>query len=162
MGVAVVRGTELLDYGVHQLRNGDRADDLLAHGKEVLFTIIRDHCPVVVAIETPYLIASKRGAVLTTLAEMLRQRSTEFGIAVQELSPEEVRTRVTGNPRARKIEVAATLAHQFRELGRMVPRQPRAPALWLTSRERYWLHMFDALAIAMASSAIQGRLPESS
>ena len=84
MGVAVIRGPELLDYGVHQLRNGERADDLLAHGKEVLFSIIRDHNPAIVAIEAPYL--SRRTGGLLLLGSCTSSPRRRPGTSIVELA----------------------------------------------------------------------------
>ena len=152
IGAVVLRGTELLAYGVHELKNGTRPYDVIGLARRVVFGYIADHGPDTVAIEAPYLIAMERGAVLTTLAKELHHRAKELGIDVQELTPETVRHRVMGNPRATKYEVAQHLAtNQFPELKSMIPRKPKRPALWLTSRERYWLHMFDALAIAVTA-----------
>ena len=151
LGAVVVRGHELLAYGVHELKNGERPYDVIGHARRVVFGYIAEHGPETVAIEAPYLIATERGAVLTTLAKELHERAKELGLHVQELSPETVRQRVAGSPRATKYEVAQGLAKvKFPELQPLVPRKPKTPALWLTSRERYWLHMFDALALAVA------------
>lgn len=159
LGTAVLRGPELLDYGVHVLRNGDRADELLTHGKEVLFRIVRDYAPTIVAIEAPYLITTKRAAVLSTLAQVLHRRAADLGLRVLELTPESVRQEVTGNPHARKIEVATALARRLPQLQNLVPRPPKVPVLWLTARERYWLHMFDALALALACGSLRTKHP---
>lgn len=152
LGTAVLRGPLLVDFGVHVLRNGERADDLLAHGKQILFSKIRDHAPAVVAIEAPYLIKTKRAAVLSTFAQVLHRKAADLGLRVLEISPESVRQDVAGKPNARKIEVAVALASRFPQLQPLVPKQPKVPALWLTPRERYWLHMFDALALAHAAA----------
>jgi Holliday junction resolvasome RuvABC endonuclease subunit len=152
LGAAVICGEELLAYGVHQLRNGERPYDLIGQARRVVLGYVERHTPQIVAIEAPYLIATKRAAVLSTLAQELHERAMELGLEVQELSPEEVRRGVTGNSGATKYEVAQRLAGTgFPELKRMVPNKPRMPASWLSSRERYWLHMFDALALAVAS-----------
>jgi Holliday junction resolvasome RuvABC endonuclease subunit len=151
LGAVVVRGHKLLAYGVHELKNGERPYDVIGHARRVVFGYIAEHGPQTVAIEAPYLISTERGAVLTTLARELHHRAKELGLEVQELSPETVRQRVAQNPRATKYEVAQGLAaKRFPELQPMVPRKPKTSALWLTSRERYWLHMFDALALAEA------------
>ena len=150
LGAAVVRGHELLAYGVHELRNGERPYDVIGQARRVVFGYIERHGPQFVAIEAPYLIATKRGAVLTVLARELHERAKELGLEVAELSPEKVRQAVTGNPRATKYEVAQKLAIDFPELRRLVPKKPKTQALWLTSRERYWLHMFDAFALSVA------------
>lgn len=152
LGVVVVRDHELLAYGVHELKNGTRPYDVIGHARRVIFKHIAEHGPDIVAIEAPYLIATERGAVLSTLAKELHERAKDLGLAVQELSPETVRKRVTKNPKATKYEVAQHLAEaDFPELRTLVPKKPKTPALWLSSRERYWLHMFDALALAMAT-----------
>jgi hypothetical protein len=113
--------------------------------------LIEQHGPGIVAIEEPYRIATERGAVLTTLARELHERAKELGLDVVELSPEEVRERITGNAKATKYQVAQALVREnFPQLGHLMPKKPKTPALWLSPRERYWLHMFDALALAVA------------
>lgn len=58
---------------------------------------------------------------------------------------------MVGNPRATKIDVAETLVrHGFEELKELIPRRPARAALGLRPRDKYWLHMFDALALAVA------------
>jgi len=153
LGAVVVRDHELLAYGVHELKNGTKPYDVIGYARRAIFKHIADHGPDLVAIEAPYLIATERGAILTTLAKELHERAKDLGLAVIELSPELVRQRVTGNPRATKYEVAQHLAgNDFPELRALVPKKPKTPALWLSSRERYWLHMFDALALAVVGS----------
>jgi Holliday junction resolvasome RuvABC endonuclease subunit len=157
LGAAVVRGHELLAYGVHILKNGHQPYDVIGQARRVVFRYIEQYDPQVVAIEAPYLIATERGAVLTVLARELHERSKDLGLEVVELSPEKVRQSVTGNALSTKYEVAQRLAAtDFPELRRLVPKKPKTPALWLTSRERYWLHMFDALGLAEAA----GRQPD--
>jgi len=151
LGAAVLRGPDLLAYGVHELKNGERPYDVIGQARRVVFRYIELHQPQVVAIEAPYPIATERGAVLTTLARELHERAKELGLEVVELSPEAVRQAVVGKERATKYEVAQRLvADRFPELKALVPKKPKTPALWLTSRERYWLHMFDALALGVA------------
>ncbi len=100
------------------------------------------------------MIATKRAAVLTTLAQELHERAKELGLEVQEPSPETVRQQVTGNPKATKYEVAQRLATtRFPGLTGKVPMKSKTPALWLTSRERYWLHTFDALSLCIGADA---------
>lgn len=83
------------------------------------------------------------------MAKELHLRAKELGLDERELSPEEVRSRLTGDPKSTRYEVAQHLAEtDFPDLRALVPKKLKTPALWLTSRERYWLHMFDALALA--------------
>jgi len=153
LGAAVIRGRKLLRYAVHELRNGMRPYDVIGQARRVVFKYIEQQAPQIVAIEAPYLIATERGATLTTLARELHERAKELGLQVVELSPERVRQVIVGNPKATKYEVAQRLtASGFPELLSIVPRKPRTPALWLSSRERYWLHVYDALALAVAAA----------
>jgi len=148
LGAAVLRGGKLLAYGVHELRNGQHPHDVIGHAKRVVLRYLEVNEPQVVAIEAPYLIATKRGAVLSTLCQELHERTKELGFTVRESSPEEVRRAITGDSRATKYDVARALVNHFPELKELAPNKPKIPALWLTSRDRYWLHVFDALAIA--------------
>src|SRR6266568_946059 len=98
LGAVVLRGNDLLAYAVHELKNGTRPYDVIGQARRVVFRYIEQHEPQIVAIEAPYLIATERGAVLTTLARELHERAKELGLDVWELSPELVRRRLTGNP----------------------------------------------------------------
>lgn len=153
LGAAVLRGSELLAYGVHELKNGTQPYDVIGQARRVVFRYIELHEPQVVAIEAPYRIATERGAALTTLARELHERAKDLGLEVMELSPEQVRSAITGNPKATKYEVAQKLAADyFPELLPLVPKKPKTPALWLSSRERYWLHAFDAVGLGQVAA----------
>lgn len=149
MGAAVIRGKELLDFGVHQLRNGAKPYDLIGHARAVVLRYIERYDPTIVAIEKPYRISEDRAELLSAVVQELRGRSKELGIEVRELSPEEVRQAVAGNPRANKIEVAeALITGGFDQLKTLTPARPANSALGLRPKDKYWLHMFDALAAA--------------
>ena len=126
LGAAVLRGPELLAYGVHELKNGTQPHDVIGQARRVVFRYIELHEPQVVAIEAPYRIATERGAVLTTLARELHERAKDLGLEVVELTPEQVRLAITGNPKATKYEAAQKLAaDHFPELQLLVPKKPK-------------------------------------
>lgn len=152
LGAAVLRGTKLRAYAIHELKNGDHPVEAIDQARRVVFKYIEQHSPEIVAIEAPYLIATKRGALLTTLAHELHRRAEDLGVRVLELSPEAVRQVVAGNGRATKIDVATALvARGFGELRHLIPKKPARSALGLSPHDRYWLHMFDALSLAVAA-----------
>ncbi len=152
MGLAVLRGRELLFYGVRTLRNGARPYDVVGQARRIVLEAIEKHRPQVVAIEEPFNLPTKRSHLLNVIADELRERAAELGMQVLALSPEEIRRRVTGNPRATKIEVAEYLArHGFDQLAMLIPKRPARAALGLRPRDKYWLHMFDALGLAVSS-----------
>jgi Holliday junction resolvasome RuvABC endonuclease subunit len=151
MGLAVLRGSELRYFGVRTLRNGTRPHDVIGQARRIVLSAIKRHSPQVVAIEEPLNLPTKRAHVLSVIAQELRGRAEEIGLEVVELSPAGIRERVTGNPRATKIEVAETLVRTgFAQLRDLIPKRPARAALGLRPRDKYWLHMFDALALAIA------------
>lgn len=153
LGAAVLRGRELVAYGVHELRNGARPYEVIGQARRVVLAYIERHGPQVVAIEAPYVSTTKRGAILSTIVQELHERSREMGLEVLEMSPEQVRRVVTGRDRASKIEVAESIvASGFGDLRHLVPVRAARAALGLRPRDRYWLHAFDALALAIAGS----------
>jgi Holliday junction resolvasome RuvABC endonuclease subunit len=152
MGLAVLRGRDLRYFGVHTLRNGTRPHDLIGQARRIVLTAIEKHQPHVVAIEEPFNLPTKRAHLLNVIDDELRGRAAELGLEVIALSPEAIRQRVTGNPRATKIEVAEHLSDTgFDQLRDLIPKRPKRAALGLRPRDKYWLHMFDALAIAVAA-----------
>ncbi len=155
MGLAVLRGRELRHYAVRTLRNGSRPHDVIGQAKKLLLETLENHRPDVVAIEEPFNLPTKRSHLLNVIADELRERAAELGMQVVAFSPEEIRRRVTGNPRATKIDVAEHLArHGFDQLATLIPKRPARAALGPAPRDKYWLHMFDALAIAVSASEI--------
>ena len=153
MGLAVLRDRELLGYGVHTLRNGTRPYDVVGQARRIVLAAIEKHSPQIVAIEEPFNLPTKRAHLLNVIADELRGRAEELGLAVVELSPAAIRERVTGNPRATKIDVAEVLVRNgFNQLHDLIPKRPARPALGLRPKDKYWLHMFDALAIAVAAT----------
>jgi len=154
MGLAVIRGPELLAYGVHTLRNGTRPHDVIGQARHIVLQMIARHAPDVVAIEEPLAIATKRAALMSVIVDELRSRAEELSLGVVELSPRAVREAVVGNLNATKFDVAAALiAGRYGELKALVPKRPVRSGLGLGPKDKYWLHMFDALAVALAADA---------
>jgi Holliday junction resolvasome RuvABC endonuclease subunit len=153
MGLVVLRGTELLWYGVRTLRNGQRPYDVIGQARRIVLGTVSIYTPDIVAIEEPLNLPTKRAAVLSVIAQELRARTEELGLRVVELSPRVARAVAVANARATKIDVAEALVRSgFEQLGSLVPRRPARPVLGLAPRDKYWLHMFDALALAVAAS----------
>lgn len=152
MGLAVLRGRELRYFGVRTLRNGTRPYDVIGLARRIVLAAIAKYSPNIVAIEEPFNLPTKRSNLLNVISDELRGRAEEIGLEVVALSPSAIRERVTGNPRATKIDVAEVLVRGgFEQLRELIPKRPKRAALGLRPRDKYWLHMFDALALAMAS-----------
>jgi Holliday junction resolvasome RuvABC endonuclease subunit len=152
MGVVVLAGQELLSSGVHTLRNGERPHDVIGQAKRIVLGYVARFHPEIVAFEAPLPIASRRGAILAVVGQEFHARSRELGLEVRALPPHEVRQVLLGNPRATKFEIAHALVHMgFEELREKLPQKPARAALGFRPRDRYWLHLFDALAVALAT-----------
>lgn len=157
MGIAVIRGMELLSYGVHTLRNGERPHDVIGQAKRVALSYVERFAPEIVAIEEPILKATKRAAVLSVIAQELRARAEETGLEVIELAPWEIRERLLGDPHANKLQVAEKLvAMGFEDLRAKLPARPNRAVLGFRPGEKYWLHVFDALAMAVVVGILAG------
>lgn len=152
MGLAIIRDRELISFGVHTLRNGHRPHDVVGQARRIVLAAIEEYGPQVVAIEKPYMLPTKRAAILSVIEQELRARAEDLGLRVVELTPEQIRQSVVGNPRATKIDVAeALVAGDFPQLADLVPKRPARAALGLRARDKYWLHMFDSLGLAVAA-----------
>jgi len=100
------------------------------------------------------MLPTKRAALMSAIAQELQERASELGARVIELTPQQVRQSVVGNPKATKLDVAEALIRRgFVELKTKVPVKPAWSALGFRSGEKYWLHMFDALGLACAAQA---------
>jgi hypothetical protein len=86
-------------------------------------------------------------------SQELHARSRELGLQVIEIYPAAAREKVAGNPHATKLDIARMLTARFPELQRRLPFAPPHPVLGFRPRDRYWLHLFDALAVAVAISS---------
>jgi Holliday junction resolvasome RuvABC endonuclease subunit len=162
MGVVVIRGLELLSYGVHTLRNGTNPHNVIGQAKRVVLEAIARHQPQIVAIEEPLMLATKRAALMSVIVQELRSRAEELSLEVVELSPRAIRQAVVGSRFATKLEVAeAVTTIGSAGLSHLVPRLPARSALGFRPRDKYWLHMFDALAAGRAAqlSGITGTTP---
>jgi len=152
MGIVVLRGDQLLEYGVHTLRNGRKPYDLIGQARRIVLARIQRWQPTTVALEAPLLLPTKRAALLSVITQELRAQARAQRLRVIELSPPQIRLAVANNPRATKVEVAeALVSRDFKSLRRLVPRVPERRVFWLSPKDRYWLHMFDALALAVAA-----------
>jgi Holliday junction resolvasome RuvABC endonuclease subunit len=150
MGIAVLKNGFLAAYAVHTLKNGGHPHDVVDQARSIVLSLLAEFNPSVVAVERPLLYPTKRAALVSVIGEEMMARIRERGVQVVEVSPREVRRVLVGDEHATKIDVARRIVELgFTELQRFLPTPPRRSALGLRPRDRYWLHAFDALAIAL-------------
>ena len=153
MGAAAICGRRLLYAGVHTLRNGARPYDIVGQARRILLELIHDLTPQLVVIEKPLLLPTKRAALVSVIGQELRARGAELGCRTVEMDARSARRVVVANASATKLEVARTLVRDhFPQLAGKLPTPPKRAALGFAPKDRYWLHMFDALALAVAAS----------
>lgn len=127
---------------------------MIGQARRIVLGTIEKHQPQVAAIEEPLMLPTKRAAIMFVIVLESRGRAEELGPEIAELSPATIRERLTANPRATKIDVAEVRVRDgFNQLRQLIPRRPKRAALGLSPRNKYWLHMFDALALACAANS---------
>lgn len=148
MGIALLEGADLLDYRVKTFRNGRRPHELLGQAKAAMVELLEEARPDIVVIEEPFFAETRRSALLTFLVDELRGRVRAGGVRLREYGPRRVREILLGNPRATKRDIARFVAGRFPELApRLHPDD-----FW---KEKYWSHVFDAVALGMAELAVR-------
>jgi Holliday junction resolvasome RuvABC endonuclease subunit len=148
MGVAVLDGDELIDYRVVTFRDGRRVHALLTQARQATTGLLTRVKPDIVVIEEPFFAKTRRSALLTFLVQELRGRLE--GVKIREYGPLTVRKILLGNGRATKRDVARHVIDRFPELERHF----HPDDFW---REKYWSHVFDAVALGLTDQVARGR-----
>ena len=150
MGIALLQGHELLDYRVKTFRNGRKVHELLTQARDTMVHLLEEAQPDLVLIEKPFFGKTKRSALLTFLVQELRGRIRTEHFTFREYEPWKIRSILLDNPKATKREVARFVAGRFPELAQHL----HPGDFW---RERYWSHVFDAVALALADLGVGDR-----
>lgn len=145
LGMAVVSGRRLVASGAVTMRRVPR-DARLAEVRRHVQGWLRLHRPDAVVMEKTYHhpVPWLDGVHRLTLS--IRRLARGQGAAFKTYAPQQVREGVFGNGRATKAEAAVAVALRFPQL-RVYLTQDRR---W---KERFWLNMFDAVALALYHQA---------
>ena len=123
-------------------------DQRLPFAKRNLRAWIRTHRPDVVVVEKTYRHPVPWLDRLHHLSRSARNLATRSGATFAMYSPQAIRATVAGNGKAKKPEVAIAVSLRFPSL-RVYLTQDRR---W---KERHWLNMFDAIALALHHQTTQ-------
>lgn len=148
MGIAVLQGFNLLDYRVKTFRNEKSIRQLLSQGKETMDQLLETLNPEIVVIERPFFSKTRRSALLTFLVEELRIRTRRSKSVLSEYGAREAREILLGDSKATKRDVAEYVVQLFPELQRHF----HPGDFW---REKYWSHVFDAVALGLAELKVR-------
>lgn len=152
LGLAVLDGSGLLHYAVRDLRFARPADELIRATRVALQQLMERYRPTVLAYEKTFYVQSKNSALLQVQEAEIKRIGREAGLKLAGYAPAAVRLVLCGNGRATKDDVAAIIVRRFVDLERWV--LPAAP-----ERRRYWLNMFDAIAVGVVALEHAGRGP---
>jgi Holliday junction resolvasome RuvABC endonuclease subunit len=143
MGVAVLDARRILYGGVLEFTRHSPPDAVLQETRRALWRLIDRYHPAVLAYEKTFWTSSKRLALLHVQEAEIQRVGQMRKLKMAGYAPTKVRAIVCGDGRATKADVADILIERFPELKRY--RRPEGYA-------RYWLHMFDAIAVGVASA----------
>lgn len=141
LGFAVLAGRKLLARDVISLRALPKARRL-PEAQERIAALVQTHYPGAIVVEKTYPHPVPWLDQLHRLTLFARRLARRHRLNFAAYAPQTVRATVVGNGRAKKAEVALAIAHRFPSL-RVYLTQDRR---W---KERYFLNMFDAVALAL-------------
>ncbi len=138
--IAVLRGGELLFYGVKTVTNRKNPQTTLETVSSHIRNLIRKYRPSHLAIKKVF-IRQNNYALLAVVAEQIKAIAKESNLPVDEYASASVRQRICRTLRATRRGTAELLAERFPELKRYYLR--------ITKWERdYYGNLFDAVAFA--------------
>jgi Holliday junction resolvasome RuvABC endonuclease subunit len=141
LGYAVLSGHRLVARDVIALRGLPKARRL-GEAKTRIAALTRTHRPGAIVVERTYRHPLRWLNDLHQVTRAARRLAARRGIAFATYAPQTVRHSVAGHGWAKKSEAAVAMANRFPQL-RVYLTQDRR---W---KEKFWLNMFDAVALAV-------------
>ena len=142
LGVAVLENWELIYWGVKTFKNRTSPQLFLSEVRKVVSKLIGFYQPDIVAQEKISLPQSQSSEQLNKLFREIKKLAKQQGLAYGEYASNTVRKQICQNGRATKKETAKIIVSLYPELAINLT-QDRA---W---KEKYWGHMFDAVAVGL-------------
>lgn len=146
LGFAVLAGRKLIARDVVALR-GIPKEQRLDEARKRIASLIVTHRPRTIVVEKTYRHPVPWLNELHRITLFARRAAGKRRLTFATYSPQAVRQDVAGNGKAKKAEVAIAIAHRFPQL-RVYLTQDRR---W---KEKFWLNMFDAVALALHHQAL--------
>jgi Holliday junction resolvasome RuvABC endonuclease subunit len=143
MGFAVLERTDLLYFGVHTFKHRQSTRRLLAEGQQFVQGLMDTFDPQVFVLEQTWYAHSTRSARLRGFVEAMQRSALWQGLTVLTYTPTIVKKMLCGDGNVTKREVAETLVRKhYSYLAKYLRTD-------LRTRDRYWQHMFDAVALGL-------------
>lgn len=141
MGYALFEGEVLIRYGVKNFKK--RAEKETVPGVDLIRTY-KPRVLILGKLSHPY---RKGNPKLKRRANQIKRYANKQGMLVYELDPASAIKSLMNGGKTTKFNAAAHITALYPELSAYLPRKGRI--LW-TSKDLYWMNMFDALTLALA------------
>jgi len=141
LGFAVLAGRKLLARDVIALRLIPKSRRL-EEAHEQVAALVATHRPEAIVVEKTYPHPVPWLDDLHRITLSAKRMAAKRRVTFATYAPQAVRQDIAGNGKAKKPEVAIAVAHRFPQL-RVYLTQDRR---W---KEKFWLNMFDAVALAL-------------
>lgn len=147
MGVAVLEDGSLIYFGVKNLKQGKLPQRVLKCGSQIVERLMDEYEPQVLALEKTSYPGSKRSPLLDSFSRQIKATARKRGMKAAEYAPRLIREMVCAKGRLTKKKTARVVADSFPELKKYLI-EPK----WYRDRqrERYWMKLFDAVAVGVA------------
>jgi Holliday junction resolvasome RuvABC endonuclease subunit len=146
LGFAVLAGGRLLARDVVALRVLPKARRLEV-ARNRIASLVETHHPRAIVVEKTYRHPVPWLNDLHKITLSAKRLAKKNRISFATYSPQAVRQEIAGNGKAKKPEVAIAVAHRFPQLRILLTQDRR----W---KEKFWLNMFDAVALALHHQAL--------
>jgi len=142
IGIAHLRGPELLDYGVKSLRRPSNAQKRSSVLCAIVARLLTEKQPDVFVLEKNSFGNMPQNQNLVRAVQRMKRVVSDTKIPIWEFAPSTIKKEITNDGRASKRQVARVLSARFPELKAYRESNRR----W---RERYYQNMFDAVACGL-------------
>jgi Holliday junction resolvasome RuvABC endonuclease subunit len=140
LGAALLEGEELIWYGVKTFPRSKRLSEVRSEVKRYLTKLFNDYQPDVLAVEKPFYAQSLLSRNLCCLTKEIQDWGRWKGLRVHAYLPTAPKAFFCGD-RQTKQSLAEAMIEKYPFL--------RHYLTYLPWRRRYWLHVFDAVGLAL-------------
>jgi Holliday junction resolvasome RuvABC endonuclease subunit len=141
-GVALIDDNELIHYGVKSFNNANATEPLLHQVQRVFTKLIQDYAPTTLVIEKPFWVQYETLCNLGAVADKIKSVAESNSLEIVEYSPKTVRKHICRSGKATKLETAKIICDHYPELLNHLHQDKKC-------KEKYWSHVFDAVAVAV-------------
>lgn len=140
-GYAILKGNDLIYYGVKTFRNRKSEADLLCEVRLAFAKVINEYSPDIMVIEKPFYAQHETLYYLGRVAQEIKRIGLRCNLEVKEVAPQVVRRELCGSGNISKLLSAKVVTKIYPELSEILSKS-------LSSR-KYWMHSIDAIAVGL-------------